>query len=141
MTDLRPATPDDAPVCGKILQDWLDQTTWMPDLHSLQGTINFAQNQLIGTYETTVSGTPVDGFVSLEPDGQIAALYVSNPGHGIGSALLNHAKIRERLSLWTFQANTGAIRFYARHGFKEIYQTDGANNEEKLPDIFMEWQA
>jgi GNAT superfamily N-acetyltransferase len=58
-------------------------------------------------------------------------------GRGIGSALLALAK-RERpqgLRLWTFQSNTGARRFYERHGFVEVRRTDGRDNEERAPDV------
>ena len=58
-------------------------------------------------------------------------------GRGIGSALLAVAK-RERpqgLRLWTFQSNTGAQRFYERHGFVEVRRTDGRDNEERAPDV------
>lgn len=141
MTDLRPAIVEDAKQCAAILQDWLDRTEWMPDLHSLDETVAFCRTNLIGEFETTVAGAPVEGFVSLEPDNSIAALYVARPGHGIGSALLTHAKSRKTLKLWTFQANEGAIRFYERHGFREVLRTDGSGNQENLPDIKMEWNA
>jgi len=58
-------------------------------------------------------------------------------GRGIGAGLLAIAK-RERpdgLRLWTFASNTGAQRFYERHGFVEARRTDGRDNEERAPDI------
>jgi hypothetical protein len=39
------------------------------------------------------------------------------------------------LKLWTLQSNAGAQRFYLRHGFVEADRTDGADNEERAPDI------
>ena len=36
------------------------------------------------------------------------------------------------IQLWTFQSNAGARRFYARHGFAEVEQTNG-DNEEQAP--------
>ncbi|MCF8469656.1 MAG: hypothetical protein K9G30_02600 [Parvibaculum sp.] len=44
-------------------------------------------------------------------------------------------------SLWTFQANLGARRFYERHGLNEARRTGGTENEEKLPDILYEWHG
>jgi GNAT superfamily N-acetyltransferase len=72
-------------------------------------------------------------------------LYVDpeRTGHGIGSALLDVAK-RERshgLELWTFQTNTGAQRFYERHGFAVADRTDGRDNEERAPDVLYVWGA
>jgi ribosomal protein S18 acetylase RimI-like enzyme len=64
-------------------------------------------------------------------------------GRGIGSSLLAVAR-RERpdgLRLWTFASNTGAQRFYERHGFVEVRRTDGRDNEERAPDILYESQA
>ena len=142
MTEPRPATSDDAPAIAKIMQDWLDETPWIPDLHTLDQTIGFCRNVLIGKYDTTVAGDPPTGFISVEPDQSIAALYVAPTGRGTGTALLKHAMAHhDRLELWVFQANTDAIRFYDRHGFSEIRRTDGADNDEKLPDIRMGWQA
>jgi ribosomal protein S18 acetylase RimI-like enzyme len=62
-------------------------------------------------------------------------------GRGFGAQLLAVAK-RERprgLSLWTFASNTGAQRFYERHGFIEADRTDGSRNEECAPDVLYVW--
>ena len=64
-------------------------------------------------------------------------------GRGIGAGLLNLAK-RERptgLRLRTFASNTGAQRFYERHGFVETRRTDGRDNEEGAPDILYVWDG
>jgi GNAT superfamily N-acetyltransferase len=60
---------------------------------------------------------------------------------GIGSALIEEAKSRRPsgLRLWVFQRNDGARAFYARHGFAEMRLTDGADNEEREPDVLLEW--
>lgn len=82
------------------------------------------------------------GFLALEGD-EVDKLYVDGParGRGLGKLLLDHAKGQvARLGLWTFQANTGARRFYAREGFCEVRLTDGAGNEEKLPDAWLAWE-
>ena len=44
------------------------------------------------------------------------------------------------LSLWTFQQNARARRFYAKHGFVAVVETDGLDNEEKLPDVLYRWR-
>jgi hypothetical protein len=58
---------------------------------------------------------------------------------GIGSALLEVAKSRRPggLRLWVFQRNHGARAVYARHGFTEVRFTDGSDNEEQEPDVFL----
>jgi putative acetyltransferase len=61
---------------------------------------------------------------------------------GIGSELIDIAKSRTNcLKLWTFQQNTFARSFYKTKGFKEIKFTDGSENEEKQPDVLMEWRT
>ncbi len=54
----------------------------------------------------------------------------------MGARLLAEARHRhpEGLSLWVFTSNTGAVRFYERHGFVVVGGTDG-DNEEGAPDL------
>jgi GNAT superfamily N-acetyltransferase len=79
-------------------------------------------------------------------DGEFVDQLYVEPGltaRGIGSALLAVAK-RERpqgLRLWTFQTNTGARRFYERHGFVEVRRTDGRDNEERAPDVLYSYRT
>ena len=84
------------------------------------------------------------GILVLDGD-FVDQLYVEPglTGRGIGSALLAVAK-RERpqgLRLWAFQSNTGARRFYERHGFLEVRRTDGADNEERAPDVLYAYRT
>jgi GNAT superfamily N-acetyltransferase len=89
----------------------------------------------------------------LERDGVIVALMTLSEGWvehlhvepgltggGLGSRLIEHAKRRQPagLDLWTFQSNTGARRFYERHGFSAVEMTDG-DNEEQAPDVRFRW--
>ena len=64
-------------------------------------------------------------------------------GMGLGSRLIELAKSRRPtgLELWTFVTNTGAQRFYRRHGFVVAETTDGSRNEEQAPDIRFIWVA
>ncbi|WP_053752240.1 GNAT family N-acetyltransferase [Streptomyces sp. MMG1533] len=63
-------------------------------------------------------------------------------GRGIGDRFVALAKERspEGLSLWTFQVNKPAHRFYERHGFVAVEYTDGSGNEEREPDVRYEWR-
>jgi GNAT superfamily N-acetyltransferase len=89
-----------------------------------------------------------------ERDGQLVGYALLDPvwlehlfirpdatGQGIGAVLLDVVKsLRPAgFSLWVFESNTGARRFYARHGLIELERTDGAANEEKAPDVRMAW--
>ena len=82
---------------------------------------------------TEVVGDWLDAIYVL-PDAQ---------GEGIGSALLDLVKALRPggFSLWVFESNTSARAFYARHGLVERELTDGGGNEEKAPDIRMEWRG
>ena len=63
-------------------------------------------------------------------------------GQGVGADLVAVAKAQRPagLHLWTFQANTGARRFYEREGFIAVRTTDG-DNEEGEPDVQYRWSA
>lgn len=84
----------------------------------------------------------VVGFIARN-EAEVNALYVAQSfrGRGAGAALLRDAQAaRDDLSLWTFQENLGARRFYAAHGFREVLRTDGQQTDEKLPDVQLEWK-
>jgi GNAT superfamily N-acetyltransferase len=76
-------------------------------------------------------------LVLSEPD-WLEHLYVdeTHTGRGLGSRLvaLAKAELGGPVQLWTFQSNTGARRFYERHGFVAVEETDG-DNEEGEPDV------
>jgi putative acetyltransferase len=83
------------------------------------------------------------GFIAFR-DGWIDHLYVlpTSRHRGIGSALLQVAQSKMRnLNLWTFQRNAMARRFYEKHGFVLIKETDGAGNEENEPDALYIWRS
>ncbi|MBI2246282.1 MAG: GNAT family N-acetyltransferase [Nocardioides sp.] len=95
-----------------------------------------------------------EAWVATLPHGRLVGYALMSPvwldhlfidpelrGTGIGSVLLDLVKsLRpDGFSLWVFESNTGAHRFYARHGLVELERTDGSGNEEKAPDIRMAW--
>ncbi|MFJ9196030.1 GNAT family N-acetyltransferase [Streptomyces flaveolus] len=100
---------------------------------------------VVPRYETWVaeSAGEVVGVMVLE-ESELAQLYLApdRRGRGIGDRLVTLAKERRPagLSLWTFQVNTPARRFYERHGFTAAQWTDGARNEEREPDVRYVWQ-
>jgi GNAT superfamily N-acetyltransferase len=141
----RPAHADDMKACAAILNRWIDETPWMPRVHSHAEVERHYRETVFGMRDVVVAecGGEVAGFLSLSDDHTVTGLYVdcANRGIGCGKALIHQAKAKhpEGLRLWTFQANSGARRFYAREGFREIRRTDG-DNEEELPDILFEWR-
>lgn len=101
-------------------------------------------DELIARQETWVICVEheVAGMLTVS-DSSIDQLYLtpSRRGQGLGDLLVAHAKMRHPagLGLWTFQVNSAALQFYARHRFREALRTDGSNNEEREPDVRMEW--
>ncbi|MFG2457247.1 GNAT family N-acetyltransferase [Streptomyces sp. NPDC048523] len=92
--------------------------------------------------EDSASGAVV-GLMVLAGD-LLSQLYLDPDwrGRGIGDRFVALAKERspQGLSLWTFQVNKPAHRFYARHGFVEAERTDGSGNEEREPDVRYVWR-
>ena len=69
-------------------------------------------------------------LMEFDPDGHFI--------RGFGDGLFERP---HGLRLWTFASNTGAQRFYARHGFVEVRRTDGRDNEERAPDVLYAYCA
>lgn len=117
-------------------------TDWLPELHSGAETIAFCGTMIDRGWVTVAQkGGVVVGFVTR--DGHEGhALFVAGreQGRGIGKLLLDAAKDQSPvLELWTFAANTGAQAFYEREGFVEAGRSEGAGNDENLPDITYRW--
>ncbi len=85
----------------------------------------------------------VVGYAALA-DQLLEHLYVEpdSQGQGVGSALLARAQLESpyRLELWTFQRNVQARRFYEQRGFRAVELTNGAENEEREPDVRYVWE-
>ncbi len=139
---LVPAKPADAAPLAQILADWIDETEWMPDNHTpdedrwyLTGLIAKSDVIIVRNWRG------LHGFMARDSE-VIHALYLAPRarGKGWGRRLLEIAKSRsDRLELWSFQSNVGARAFYAREGFSEVEMTDGASNDEKVPDVRLIW--
>lgn len=139
---LRPAQPTDAGKLGEILYRFEADTPWMPKTHCEAEAIGFCGTMIDRGWVTVALSDRVIGFLARDR-AEVCALYVhpDGQGQGIGKALLDHAKsIQSPLTLWTFQANTGAQRFYLREGFVELRRTEG-DNDEGLPDILFHWST
>lgn len=142
MSDLRRAAAADAPVCARLLQDWLDATPWMPKLHDLAETEGWMAGVLFPSSEVWMLGE-AEGFLALQDRAEIAQLILAPKarGRGRGRLLIDAAKARaaDQLALWCFAANASALRFYAREGFEVTGGTAG-ENDEGLPDLRLTWR-
>ena len=114
-----------------------------PMIHTDDEVLGWFREFVMATQEVWVAraADEIVGTLVLSP-GWVEQLYVEpgSTGRGIGAALLDQAKSESagHLDLWTFVSNTGAQRFYERHGFVEIARTDG-DNEDVSPDIRYRW--
>jgi GNAT superfamily N-acetyltransferase len=140
---LRPATADDLDGIDAVFASARDDMfTYLRRLHTRSEDRQF----LAGLLETTEVWVAeergrVAGFAALS-DELLEHIYAFPHGRGAGTALLERAKeLRPGgFRLWVFQRNEGARRFYERHGLRLVRLTDGAGNEQGLPDALYEWR-
>lgn len=139
---LRPATALDAGRTGWILYRFAQDTPWMPKLYSEAETISFCGVMIEQGWVTVAEqGGQTLGFLARDGE-EVCSLYLAPEccGRGIGRALLGQAQAAQpRLWLRAFVANRDARRFYQREGFYQTGRSDGAENEEGLPDVTLAW--
>jgi GNAT superfamily N-acetyltransferase len=141
---LRRGEPEDATPIARIMRSTYDRMDYIPRLHTHEEDLAYI-GALFGEREIWVAENDagVVGFAILSAD-ELTQMHVvpDEQNAGIGSALLAHAKERRPagFSLWTFQKNVGARRFYERHGLTLIQLTDGEGNEEREPDVQYAWR-
>ncbi|MCM3718135.1 GNAT family N-acetyltransferase [Fictibacillus phosphorivorans] len=126
---------------------WRDskyQAIRQEEIHSFESHVYFLNHILPKDYQVELAlwGEEVVGIIAYN-ESEINQLYIHNDhqGKGIGKSLLQKAKDQSsgRLTLYTFERNKKAQRFYEKNGFKIIGR--GHENEENLPDILYEWVA
>lgn len=146
----REATIDDAKRLAEIyLHSRKTELSYAPLAHSDDSVKEWIANSLIPSGGVTVAeeNGGLKGFIAVSDDGTygwIDHVYLepAATGLGIGGKLIDRAKqtLRSPIRLYTFQQNEGARRFYQRHGFQEIVLSDGSLNQERIPDVLMEWR-
>ncbi|MCP3969998.1 MAG: GNAT family N-acetyltransferase [Rhodobacteraceae bacterium] len=121
---------------------WIGETPWMPELHTPDEDMRLLRHLIETTDVVTLRDwRGAQGFLARDGD-VVHALYLAPRARrrGHGRRLLHAAKTRaSRLELWAFQANSAARAFYAREGFAQAEATDGAGNDENLPDVRLVW--
>ncbi len=119
---------------------------YLPKLHTPKEDVSFFRAKVFNrqtVYVLKENGERTVGFIAFDRE-WIHHLYIlpELTGHGLGTQLMKLAKKGSKaLQLWAFKRNQSAIDFYKKHGFKIIKETNGAENEEKEPDVLMQWTA
>jgi GNAT superfamily N-acetyltransferase len=141
---LRRAGPSDAAAVAEVFLDSFRATYDFPLAHADDEVRAWVRDRLVPMHETWVAVDEgrIVAFMALLP-GHLEQLYVAPDrlGTGIGRQLMDLAKQRSPigLSLWTFQVNDRARRFYERNGFAAAELGDGSTNQERQPDVRYEW--
>lgn len=136
---LRPAEFADANEIARIMRQALESFDWMPMVHTPDEDRAFIRYRVLVEQAVTVAEADriIVGFIAVAGE-WVEQLYLDPAwtGLGIGSSLLSTATAdMSAVRLHCFQANSGARRFYERHGFRAEAFRDGSGNEEGLPDI------
>jgi len=144
---IRRASLDDMPALARLHRHTVvTSLPFVPRLHTPEEDAWWFAERLYAANQVwlaeTAPGEPPCGYIAFRAD-FIEHLFVhpERQGAGLGLQLLERAmESAAELSLWTFQQNLRARRFYEKHGFAVVMETDGADNEEKLPDVLYRWR-
>jgi ribosomal protein S18 acetylase RimI-like enzyme/chorismate mutase len=144
---LRPAEPEDADAIASLYLATREAAVpaMPPQIHTPEEVRDHTR-RVLARHEAWVATDGAEGEVvgyAVLSDAWLDALYVA-PAHqrrGVGTALLDLAKARRPrgFALWVFASNQPARRLYRRHGLVELEHTDGSGNEERSPDVRMDW--
>lgn len=149
---LRPARHNDAESAARVyLRSRSFGIPEVPMVHDEREVRRWMTDDMVGRTDLWVA--EVDGTVvammalsaggPTGRSGWIDQLYLDPAwmGRGLGRRLLDVAQQRYPggLQLWTFVANTGARRFFERHGFVVEETGDGRGNAERAPDVRYRW--
>ena len=126
----------------KMWRDSKEQAIAQKEMNSFKHHVYFL-NQILHHYfliDLAIIDDKVVGLIAYN-EKEISQLYIhiDYQNIGIGKALLNKVKLQScgRLTLYTFEVNQKARRFYEKHGFEIIGR--GHENEENLPELLYEW--
>ena len=140
---IRMAVAEEVPAIARLYRRTAEQAWDFLYPHTPgEDLAHFGQALTKGPVWIAVRGEAIVGFCAVRR-GWIDHFYVApeEQGRGVGQRLIKRAlKGRRRVRLWTFQRNARSRRFYALQGFREVLLTDGHANEEKEPDVLLEWR-
>ena len=137
---VRRAADKDAQAIAEVYFASFRQLTFLPMLHTAEEYRRFVGNVILKECVVSVAedDTAIVSFLALQ--GEEVRLLYTRPdriGSGAGTRLVEAAKSSgvDALELWCLQANTRTRRFYEARGFGAVRFTNGADNEERMPDV------
>ncbi|MDF2947491.1 MAG: family acetyltransferase [Bacillales bacterium] len=119
-----------------------EQAISQKEIHSFENHLTFLKEILPEQCQIDLAliDDKVVGMIAYN-EKEISQLYihVDYQGLGIGQTLLDSAKEKSSgsLTLYTFEVNKIAQKFYEKNGFEIVGR--GYENEENLPDIKYQW--
>ncbi|WP_291329579.1 GNAT family N-acetyltransferase [Desulfovibrio sp. UCD-KL4C] len=140
---IRKAIAADYPLLGDI---WLSASikahSFVPDEFWVS-KVDIMRDEYLPASETWVieNGGCLAGFFCLVDD-VLAAIFIAPEwqGNGCGSQLMEKAKkLRLRLELSVYTANSSAIDFYKFHGFKIVEERQDVHTS--CAEFVMEWKG
>jgi len=141
--NFRIAKPSDATACAQIIRDWGDETPWMVPIDDLAPMAKFwgeiFENDIAWVAHKDCE---IIGFCARSDD-NISALFVKKVARcfGVGKALLDLAKEnREWITVWAYEENRAARKFYRREGLVEIRrEMEVFEDGSSLMDVEHRW--
>ena len=137
---IRSGQPSDAIACVDILRNWVEETPWMPLPDERLELVDYWSGVFVNDLAWVAEmGGRIVGFCTRS-DELVGALYVVPEARsaGIGKRLLDMAKAnRDWISLWVYEKNKHARKFYQREGLIEV--TREIEDDSKLMWIEHRW--
>lgn len=140
----REAKSSDSKCCVKILRDWADETSWMPELDDLEPMEEYWKG-VFKNEPTWVAelNNEIVGFCvrNIGHENNIGALYVvpESRNCNVGKHLLDMAKEGcDHITVWAYEANTKARKFYHLEGCIEVSREFDKN--VNLIDVEHRWE-
>ncbi|QCP02308.1 GNAT family N-acetyltransferase [Salinivibrio kushneri] len=114
--------------------DFIDEAFWHQQRDAMRASYLPMADVWVGTYQEVILG-----FYALHGN-TLAAIFVdpAHQGAGVGSQLLDHAKLQKpTIDLTVYQKNTASYAFYLRHGFVvDREQTDPHTGEREWRMVY-----
>lgn len=139
----RKALASDAMACAQIIHAWDAEVPWMVPLDHLEPMAEFWGEMFADdpAWVAEIAGHVV-GFCSRTDD-NINGLYLLAEARnlGVGKALLDLAKAdRDWITVWAYEQNPAARRFYRREGLVEICREwEVFSDGSRLMDVEHRW--